>query len=205
MERIPGRDTKDSFELEVVSRDVADDITIDDKFENNVIIDKPKTFIREFLMEERNRIKSLQLKKLPDIQPNVVVGTKVVRSQGRCYTCNPRKKVREHIISNSNGVTFHHDMCNRNIIVVTPDRHYLTFDEVGDVEIGTIFREINKFCSDWNIVDYSVTYNQGSWQTHKHFHLKIKSYDNIITRMRGDHFRMLSLTKKYVQYVQYVQ
>lgn len=197
MERIPGRDTTDSFDCELENRKGNEPEVGGDNFLNEVIIDKPKTFIREFLMEERNRISSLQLKKLP-INSNT---TPIIQKprEGRCYTCNPRRKVREHIISNSNGITFHHDMCNRNIIVATPDRHYLGLGDLPREEIGTIFNEISKFCSDWNIVDYSVSYNQGSWQTHKHFHVKIKSYDNIITRMRGDHFRMLSLTKKYVQ------
>lgn len=161
--------------------------------------DKPKTFIREYLYEERKRIQDLQLKRSPKpkrIQNESI--TKKTRSQkGKCYTCFPRKKVLEHIIQNENGVTFHHDMCNRNMIIVTPNKHYLTFEEIPPEEIGTLFREIHLFCKSWNIVDYNVNYNQGKWQTHKHFHLKIKSYDTIIKRMRGDHFRMVSLQKKY--------
>lgn len=161
--------------------------------------DKPKTFIREYLYEERKRIRDLQLKKSPSPKKlsNVSEDKKTRSQKGKCYTCFPRKKVLEHIIQNKNGVTFHHDMCNRNMVIVTPNNHYLTFEEIEPEEIGTLFREIHDFCKCWNITDYNINYNQGQWQTHKHFHIKIKSYDSLIKRMRGDHFRMVALQKKY--------
>ena len=161
--------------------------------------DKPKTFIREYLIEERERQKSLHLKKIEFKKETQLMDKKPKkRSQkGRCYTCFPRKKVVEHIIQVDNGIVFHHDMCNRNMIIVTPEKHYSNFSEISPEDIGIIFKEIDKFCTSWNIEDYNVNYNQGEWQTHKHFHLKIKSYDSIIKRMRGDHFRLVALQKIY--------
>lgn len=167
------------------------------EFSNQEIIDRPRTFIREFLMEEKRRNKSLQMKGI--VKNTNVKETKNNRSQkGKCYTCYPRRKVIEHIIQNENGVTFHHDMCSRNMIIVTPNNHYSTFSDVPNDEIGIIFKEIDNFCRGWNIIDYNINYNQGEWQTHKHFHLKIKTYDNTIKRMKGDHFRMVALEKKYI-------
>jgi hypothetical protein len=166
-----------------------------DGFENEEIVDKPKTFIREFLMEEKLRIKSLQMK---GVKYSSVAVVKKTRSQkGKCYTCYPRKKILEHIIQNENGITFHHDLCTRNMIIVTPNKHYSTLADIPPEEIGIIFREIDSFCTGWNITDYNVNYNQGEWQTHKHFHLKIKTYDHLVKRMKGDHFKMVALERLY--------
>lgn len=170
------------------------------------LLDRPKTFIREFLMEERKRNESLKANYRVNNTTNKSSNSRIksrgdgrsgVSNRGKCYTCNPRKKVMEHIIQNCNGITFHHDMCNRNIIVATPDAHYSTFEQIPVEQIGILFREIHLFCKNWNINDYCITYNQGQWQTHKHFHVKIRTYDALVNRMRGDHFRLLSFKKTY--------
>ena len=48
-----------------------------------------------------------------------------------------------------------------------------------------------------HLKDYQVLYNQGEWQTHEHFHLKIKVNENIIKRMRADHFNHKKMEKRY--------
>lgn len=193
--REPEKNTPDEYVREIENRQT--DFVVSGEFQNDEIVDKPKTFIREFLMEERKRNESLHMKQIKVVKPKIENKLTKRSQKGKCYTCNPRKKVLEHIIQDNNGIIFHHDMCNRSIIVVTPKEHYTSFNDIPLESIGKIFKEINIFCNNWNIKDYNVSYNQGEWQTHKHFHLKIKSYDTIIKRMRGDHFRMLALQKSY--------
>jgi hypothetical protein len=84
-------------------------------------------------------------------------------------------------------------MCNRNLIVVTPNKHFSSFGNIDDNFIGKIFKSIHNFCIDWDIKDYSVSYNQGEWQTHNHFHLKIKTQDSKIKSMRNAHFSRLKM------------
>ena len=197
MSRVPDENVLDEALVKELEERKAGVEINNDTFLDNEIMDKPKTFIREFIIEEKKRIRSLQMKGMK-VSQSVPILKKTPRSQkGKCYTCYPRKKVLEHIIQNKNGVTFHHDMCTRNMIIVTPNNHYSTFNDIPVDEIGTIFREIDLFCRGWNICDYNVNYNQGDWQTHKHFHLKIKTYDKTIKRMKGDHFKMVALEKKY--------
>jgi hypothetical protein len=119
------------------------------------------------------------------------------RTSKKCYTCYPRKKVKAHIIQEIDDITFHHDMCNRNIIVVTPRKHFSNMSSCENID--EIFRNISKFCEFWKIEDYNVSYNQGNWQTNKHFHLKIKTHENVIKRMRGDHFVRKGMEKRYTQ------
>jgi hypothetical protein len=122
---------------------------------------------------------------------------KVSSGSKRCYTCKPRGKVKKHIIGASlcDNFLFHHDMNHRPIILVTPIRHYTSIEEIYDVK--AMFVAIKDFCSFWNIHDYQVSYNCGSWKAHDHFHLKIKINEKIAGRMRGDHFRRLQLEENY--------
>ncbi len=118
---------------------------------------------------------------------------------GRCYTCKPRGKVKKHIISVSEcgKYTFHHDMTHRPIIIVTPNEHYHTIYEFNEIDLHQMYNSINKFCKFWNITDYQVLFNNGTWQTHNHFHIKLKINEKIINRMRGDHFKKLKLEESY--------
>lgn len=153
--------------------------------------DKPENLNVKYIEKEeeyKQMNKGGEWKRVVDVQ-------KLTKKPPKCYTCFPRRKVTEHVIQTTNGVTFHHDMCNRNMIVATPEKHFSTLENV--VDIGKLFQEVHSFCKNWNIIDYSVTYNQGEWQTHSHFHLKIKTHESIIKRLRGDHFRCLSLQKTY--------
>lgn len=157
------------------------------------IIDKPENLNTKFI-ERENEYKKLNeiceyMDKKKEPEWNVVRKKK----KSKCYTCHPRKKVLEHVIQKNPKVTFHHDICNRNIIVATPNKHYSSFEDISNEYVGILFKDIHKFCMDWNISDYSVSYNQGDWQTHKHFHVKIKTYDTTIKRLRGDHWRRQKL------------
>lgn len=163
---------------------------------DKTIKDEPVNFNKEYLKRDN------MYSKTPPVITKTIHKTmewKVVshKRKGKCYTCHPRKKVTDHIISTNNGITFHHDMCNRNVIVATPKRHYSTFEKCSPKEVGDIFKEIYKFCNFWNIEDYSVIYNQGEWQTHDHFHVKIKTHENIVNRLRKDHFQRKLLEKRY--------
>lgn len=115
----------------------------------------------------------------------------------RCYTCRPRRKVSDHIIADTGRNEFHHDLCNRDLVIVTPKRHFSTIEEALPGDLECMLFEISKWCTDWNIDDYSVSFNQGKWQTHSHFHMKIRISNKIITRMRGDHFRLIKLKRAY--------
>ena len=198
-DREPGKDVKSSMEFEVHVRDNVFDIEFNhDSLTINEPPERPKTFIREFIHEEKLRYNDLSHRRVDSV-PEVIKGNvpSMNGSLKKCYTCFPRKKVKDHIIQKRNSVSFHHDMCSRSLIIVTPDRHCTDLSTLSPVEIGTIFSEIDEFCRAWNIIDYQTSYNQGSWQTHKHFHVKIKSHDAVIKRMKFDHFKLLKLQSEY--------
>lgn len=121
------------------------------------------------------------------------------RSKRSCYTCKPRGKVLKHIIEKSTmkNVMFHFDLHKRPIILVTPITHYTSIYEIPDNEIKSIFESIRIFCDEWNIKDYQTSFNHGKWQSHSHFHIKIKTNENIINRMKKDHFKLIKLEKNY--------
>lgn len=174
------------------------------EFSDSKIVDKPEKpenlNVQYIAKEEEYRQKTnvLEWKKVVSKKnTKTEKSAKTSSKSGKCYTCFPRRKVNEHVIQTTNGITFHHDMCNRSIIVASPSSHFSTLEKVENVDIGNLFKEVHLFCYNWNIVDYSVTYNQGDWQTHNHFHLKIKTHENIIKRLREDHFKCISIQKNY--------
>lgn len=116
-----------------------------------------------------------------------------------CYTCKPRGKVLKHIIEKSTmkNVMFHFDLHKRPIILVTPIKHYTNIYEIPQEEIYGLFESIRYFCNEWNIVDYQISFNNGNWQSHSHFHIKIKTNEKLINRLKKDHFKMHKLSEKY--------
>lgn len=118
--------------------------------------------------------------------------------KNRCYTCKPRGAVKKHIIGTSGcgQFVFHHDMNHRPLIVVTPVHHVTKLYQLGERVLSLLFRAIDDFCNFWKIEDYQVLYNNGTWQTHDHFHVKIRVDERVIGRMRGDHFRLLDAIKE---------
>lgn len=129
--------------------------------------------------------------------PQLAPINKKKSSRSRCYTCKPRGKVEKHIISRTKNFVFHHDMHKRPMVLITPVEHYEVITEIPSNILINMFEEISKFCEFWNIEDYQVQYNCGSWKTHSHFHAKIKTAEKIINRLRRDHFKFISLKKKY--------
>ena len=121
------------------------------------------------------------------------------RTGNYCYTCKPRGKVLKHIIKTDtvHGVVFHYDLHKRPLILLTPIKHYGTIYDIPDQEVINIFKGIKLFCEEWNIVDYQTSYNSGEWQTHSHFHIKIKTSEKIINRLRRDHFLRIKLQQNY--------
>jgi hypothetical protein len=123
-----------------------------------------------------------------------------LKKSKKCYTCKPRGKVLKHIINgtgSSEDVVFHYDLHKRPIILITPKKHYETIYEIPSNEIIILLDSIKTFCEFWHITDYQVSYNNGNWQTHPHFHIKIKANEKIINRMRAQHFRMHKLSNNY--------
>lgn len=124
---------------------------------------------------------------------------KIKYKSKKCMTCEPRGKVLKHIIKPciSEDVNFHHDMHNRNLIIVTPKKHYMDISEFNDKELKHFFETIKTFCNNWNLEDYNISFNNGEWKNQDHFHVKIKILEKIATRMRNDYFRILKLQKEY--------
>ena len=122
-------------------------------------------------------------------------------SSRQCYTCKPRGKVLKHIINGSNtgNIIFHFDLHKRPLILVTTKKHYESFYEIPHEEVMELFTSIKTFCEFWGIKDYGISYNNGTWQTHPHFHIKIKTNEKIINRLRRDHFALLTLNTNYLQ------
>tara|TARA_B100001094_G_C18112085_1_gene761787 strand:+ start:688 stop:1350 length:663 start_codon:yes stop_codon:yes gene_type:complete len=116
----------------------------------------------------------------------------------KCYTCFPKRLAKEHTIKidSENEVKFHFDMCNRPLIIATPFKHINT---IGDFEtpddLDKFFRGICNFCNFWNIKDYQLQINHGSWQHHEHLHAKIRGNEDIIHKLRKDHFTLIKLQK----------
>ena len=121
------------------------------------------------------------------------------RGTRKCYTCFPKRLAKEHTISEDvdNSVKFHFDLCNRPIILATPFKHVNTLSdfETND-EIANFFKSLSQFCKFWNIKDYQISINHGDWQHHSHLHVKIKGNEDLIFKMRQDHFKLIKMQKE---------
>lgn len=104
-----------------------------------------------------------------------------------CYTCNPKGKVRSHIIQKTNLMTFHYDMLNRPILIATPNRHVHTIFDLKPEEQDEMWHDIRQFLHDHDYKDYQVFFNNGEWQSHYHFHIKIRANEEQIERDRKCH------------------
>lgn len=131
------------------------------------------------------------------IKLNIV--KKTHKKDKRCYTCKPRGKVKKHIINTneSGNFYFHHDMHKRPVIIITPVKHVQSINELSSEELVDLFSSINKFVKFWDIEEYQVSFNAGRWQTHEHFHCKIRISEKIINRMRRDHFCKIKMDDRY--------
>jgi diadenosine tetraphosphate (Ap4A) HIT family hydrolase len=117
----------------------------------------------------------------------------------KCYTCKPRGTIKEHVISSTEHFTFNHDLFRRPLIIITSKTHYHTLYEMPDNIKLTLFNDINLFAQFWNLNEnYQLMLNNGSSQTHHHFHIKMKINTEIANRMRRDHFTRINLQKNYL-------
>ena len=115
-----------------------------------------------------------------------------------CYSCKPRGTLKEHIISQSDDYVFNHDIFRSPLIIITTKKHYHTIDDIPDHLKLKLFNEIRVFCEFWNLKNnYQLMFNNGDYQKHHHFHVKMKINDSIANRMRRDHFTRINLEKSY--------
>jgi len=134
-------------------------------------------------------------KKITTVKKEEIVNKK----KKQCMTCFPRGKVLRHVIKTdiNENVLFHHDMHNRNMIIVTPKKHYTDITNFSEIELKTFFESIDKFCNNWNLNEYKLSYNHGTWKNHEHFHVKLQILEKVANRLRSDHFRVLKLINEY--------
>ena len=119
-------------------------------------------------------------------------------NKNKCYTCTPRGTIKDHIISETEHFTFHHDIFSRPYIIVTTKIHYHEIYEIPDTTKLKLFEDLHSFIGFWNLNNnYQIIINNGDSQTHHHFHCKIKLDPGIINRMRRDHFTRINLEKSY--------
>jgi diadenosine tetraphosphate (Ap4A) HIT family hydrolase len=88
-------------------------------------------------------------------------------------------------------------MHKRPIIIVTPTKHVNSISDLSSEELSNIFTAINEFCKFWHLDDCHISYSTGKWKTNDHFHIKIKALDQIINRLRRDHFMKIRLENIY--------
>ena len=120
----------------------------------------------------------------------------MVNIKNECLYCKLDGKIAKHVFLKKEKSKFMHDMHGRPVIIVFPNKHYKTIHEAGQ-DLHIILREIEHFCEEWKLQDYSVTYNMGGWKSHEHFHFKIKTKENVIKRLRSNHFKFLKKNKRY--------
>lgn len=116
---------------------------------------------------------------------------KLSSSKKKCSTCNPRKHMQKHTITVIGGIQFHHDMCYRNIIIVTPIEHHTS---LYGQNISGLFSTIKEFCDNWNIKDYTIVYDHKT-DTNEHTKIKIRVDEDTIKRIRDTHFKVIEMEK----------
>ena len=131
--------------------------------------------------------------------PNIAEYDESIILHKKCYSCNPRGTLKDHIISQSNDFVFNHDLFRRPLIIITTKKHYHTIYEIPDYLKLKLFEDIRLFVDFWNLKqNYQLMINNGDSQTHHHFHIKMKINDPVAKRMRRDHFTRINLEKSYV-------
>jgi hypothetical protein len=120
------------------------------------------------------------------------------KTSNKCYTCKPRGTLKDHIISQTENFTFNHDLFRRPMVIITTREHFHTIYEIPDTIKLQLFEDIRTFVDFWNLSDkYQLIINNGEFQTHHHFHVKLFIDTTIANRMRRDHFTRINLEKTY--------
>ena len=149
-----------------------------------------QNFETEFI--DRKDFSFIEQRNYSDKQNN-----KISIKKMKCYTCHPKKYVKNHTFYSEGIFNFHFDLTNRPLIIITPNKHVEITVELSKDEIYEMFIVIDKFCKDRNIEDYQLVTNMGAWKTHKHLHWKLKINENVCFRMKQDHFKLIKLEKNY--------
>ena len=152
------------------------------------------------MQDEEEEAEKNKVKKNMSFADKVRVGinskpkiNKIIKKK-KCDTCNPRKHMKKHTIETINGIKFHHDMCYRSLIIVTPDEHFTKIKEKDSEYIGKMFKTISEFCNDWGLDKYTVMWDFKE-TGNDHFKIKIKASDDKITRIRDTHFKVIKMEK----------
>lgn len=112
------------------------------------------------------------------------------RKETECYTCFlPDGAVQKHIIQIKDYTSFHFDMWDRPYIIATPRYHYHTLFEMEPLEQAQLWSDIYHFMKEMGFKDYQCLFNNGSWQTHHHLHIKIRCDELKIKQMRRFHLQ----------------
>lgn len=149
--------------------------------------DKPRTFIREYLMESRNR-------EVEEPKAGKRRNPRRRRPRRRkCMTCAPRPFARDLVIADPGTVIFSHDTRNRDMVIASPRDHFCNLTEISPERAGEFFAEVTAFCEDWGIAEYTVEFSRSPRTEDSHFHAKIRTPR--AKAMRDDHFRLRKLRK----------
>lgn len=107
-----------------------------------------------------------------------------------CYSCYPSHYVRRHVTHETDEFVFGFDMWARPLVIVTPRRHYHEIIDMDDAMQGRMFRAIRRWLAANDICDHQTQlhFNAGSWQTHDHFHIKLRINEERYYAMRERHF-----------------
>jgi len=137
------------------------------------------------------------IENIQNINPETVSDDNIIEPVNKCYTCKPRGTLKEHIISQTDEYIFNHDIFRRPIIIITTKKHYHTIYDIPDSIKLKLFEDIRQFTEFWNLGNYQLMFNNGDYQKHYHFHVKMKINDSVANRMRRDHFTRINLEKSY--------
>lgn len=113
--------------------------------------------------------------------------TKVEKKRKKCYTCFPRNHVKRCILSKTDHLIFHFDMCNRPLILASPKKHCVSLDSEKNDFIGFLMIEIISFCKKHKLTNYTISYSYTKGN-HTHLHFKIKADEAKINKMKKSHF-----------------
>lgn len=95
--------------------------------------------------------------------------------------------------------SFHHDMWQRPLFIVTPKVHYENLEECPPDLLRRMFHAIQEFMHFWHLPSYQLQVNVGDWKTHSHLHVKIRAPELAVTRMRRDHFERVARERTHWQ------
>jgi len=116
-----------------------------------------------------------------------------------CYSCHPSAYVRRHATHKTADFVFGYDMRNRPLIIVTPRQHYHEITDMPAELVTRMFADIRQWLADQGICDYQTQlhFNAGRWQSHHHFHVKVRIDEQLYKLMRHRHFATINGNTPY--------